>query len=132
MGRRSAKDSFMKTTKKHFDYFVQECKKRVNDFGLFSWDVVYYHERLDGKLAQCRTGIPDAQAYISLSTDWRGFNQITKEDLRFTAAHEVCHLLVARLNLIGSSRFCSESEMEEADEQIANNLVNFMRRHKII
>lgn len=123
---------FMKISTKQFNYFVKECKKRVSDFGLSGWDITYTLEDGMQSLAECRTKIPQEAATISLSSDWKSYKKVTKQDLRITANHEMCHLLVARLDCIGRCRFVSESEAEEANEQIANSLVHFMRLHKII
>lgn len=120
------------TNKKHFDLFVSECKKRIDDFGLHGWDVVYTHEDLNGRLAECRTKIPESNVTLALATDWQGYAKVTTEDIILTANHEVGHLLTARLNSIGSCRFVSESEIYEASEQISNMLVRFMRKYKII
>lgn len=122
----------MKTTKKHFDLFVKECKKRVDDFGLHGWDIVYFHSDLDGSLAQCRTKIPEAQAAIYLNTEWKGYKTVTNQDIILTANHEIGHLLTARMMGVGSSRWADDSEMYEASEQVSNALVHFMRKHGII
>lgn len=126
------KGDTVKTTSADFDYFIAECEKRVVDFGLAGWDIAYTHVDNIDALAQCTTRIPQSCATISLSTDWKSYRRVTREDLRLTANHEMAHLLVARIDSIGRSRWCDESEIVEANEQVANTLVSFMRKYKII
>lgn len=120
----------MKTTSKHFDYFVKECKKALNDFGITDWDVTYLQVDID-EMAATTFRIPSKTATVCLASEWK-HNSITQDDLKITAWHEASHFVMARLFLIGNARFCSDSELIEADEEATNTIVNFLRKIKHI
>ncbi len=121
----------MKTNTKHFDYFVKECKKSLGEFGITGWDITYEQTKLGDVLAETSFRIPESVATIRLNTEWK-YDKITQDDLKTTAWHEVCHFIHARLDGIGRTRFCSESELIEADEQAVNTIINFLRKIKYI
>ena len=75
----------MKTTKKDFEVFKKECEKWVNFFGLIDYEWVYYHEKDVQARARFDCNWAGRIFSITLSTEWDGFEVITKKDLSFTA-----------------------------------------------
>lgn len=124
----------MKTTKKQFDYFVDVCKKYVEYFGLYEWDLTYVHEKIDDhSVASCSTSMPQMSATIRLNYHRDKKNgKLSNEELRITAVHEVGHLLVAKLRCAGETRFLNPDEMNQHDEEIANRIVALTRKLKCI
>lgn len=119
----------MKTTKKHFEYFVKECKKAIKLLGISGWDITYFHggNQLKGAMAETSTTLETKVAGIYLSKDWP-YSTVSYADLKFTAYHEACHLIMARLHCLARCRYVSESEIKEADEEAVNTLTYTLRR----
>lgn len=116
----------MTTTEDHFNLFVDECHKWIKFFGLLGWKVCFIHSKV---VKDCRANIyfpndkADRVVTISLSKDWGSFD-CTEEDIRKSAFHEVCELLLFRLNDLAFSRFVSRGEIEEEVHSIIRTLEN--------
>ena len=84
-----------KTTQKHFDFFVVQCKTCITLFGLKDWGISFAHESLgEGFLALCRFNNQDAHlARIFFAKEW--LDQPTYRAISRIAYHEVCHILLA-------------------------------------
>lgn len=113
----------MKTTKQHFELFKKECQKWIEFFGLKDWDVWCVHENVEGNLGSIVYDLLDKQATINLATDW-GMTKPTTLEIRKTAFHEVCELLLARLGIYGKARFIKEVDFTEATHDIIRRLEN--------
>lgn len=115
----------MKTTAKHFEYFRERCLYYIDKLKITSWGVSILHgDAMKGCAASAQFNYRGAQAFIKLSDTWT--HPITNEELDRTAKHEVTHLLTARLYLIGSSRFCNEDEIEQANEEVVEHLCKLL------
>lgn len=111
-----------KTTKKEFELFKKECRKWIKFFGLFDWEVYYEHVELKEKAyATCHTDMLGMVATFS-------FNKVVgtniRDDIRRTAFHEVCELLISKLKIIAKCRFLSEDEITTANHEIIRRLEN--------
>ncbi len=115
-----------KTTAKHFEIFKAECQKWIEIFGLKGWRFVFEHE--DG-MEDCHANytvkLQGRVCTIFLSTDWR-HEKITEEQLRKSAFHEVCHIVLVRLQIIGESRFIHADEFSEEVHAIIRTLENVL------
>ena len=94
------KSKSYKTTKVHFKIFKVECEKWLDFFQLRSWDVSYLHE--NGKVdvtwaGWCNTSWLDRTATLGLAKTWN--IRPEKYEVRKTAFHEVCELLLSRLHI---------------------------------
>ncbi len=121
----------MKTSKKHYDYFKQRCRYYQKELGLLGWDLTFLRENIDC-YASCRTKAQNRIGKITLSTkDWDdlGYVNITQRELDSLAWHEIVHLRIAELSMLGASRFVNDEELVRAEEDIANAFQVFHRAH---
>lgn len=120
----------MKTTKKDFELFKAETERLMKEWGLNAWYPGWEHMNL-GANAKCT---PDGNNYnvtLALSTnidfDKFDFRQKTKDDfIKRLAKHETIHLLIARVMHCAEARFCTDSEMTEAEEELVKKLENII------
>lgn len=116
----------MKTTKKHFDIFKDECKKLQDRFELNNWDIRFVHQLVQGSHA---SNIPQIDAYnicIYFSTEWSGARPLNEFEIRQIAKHELIHVLCARFGEYGHSRFITKNDMVEAEEELTQKLMNLI------
>ena len=112
----------MKTTKKQFEEFKEECEKWIEFFGLRDWHIDICHEDI-GKnaIARCGRLYEDKLAEIS-------YNLNMDDDIRYsikeTAFHEVCHVLLGEFALLAQDPKAREEELENAEHTIVQKLVN--------
>jgi len=113
-----------KTTKKDFALYRKWVNFYLKRYGLNDWTVHFAHDDCGKAMAQCRTAIISRGVTFALN------KELTEEDyksldIRHTARHEVCHLLIAEVShLVGS--FCSEDEWKRADEALVCRLTNLL------
>jgi len=115
----------MKTTNEHFKIFHKHCEKWIKILGVEHWNIkiagIWDDEDCD---FQARTVFRNREmgATIWLGDEWNFCNKITDKDLDDTAKHEILHLLVAQLELVGMERWTSEEEVKEQAESLVNKL----------
>lgn len=120
----------MKLTEQHFDIFKQSCLKYQKGFGLTNYGLFFSFKYLADCEASCNYGdLCDYMATITLSSD--PDNRFTKEnieeELDRLAFHEVSHILLARLDAVGRSRYVDDCEFAESIHEIINRLENFFK-----
>lgn len=114
----------MKTSKKHFTVFKKECLKWIVLFGLLDWKFSFFHEQWDNEaLANYKTNLEGKCAAINLSIDWAD-EPITNAQIKRSAFHEVCEVMLSRLAICVRSRFVSSDEIIEAIHDIIRRLEN--------
>lgn len=118
----------MKTTNKHFSIFVKECERCVELLGLQSYEIRYIHRGLTNSRARANIDYGKGLAVISFSSHWdnRVGNPLSTETIKLSAKHEVAHVLIGRLSCIALSRFVTENELTEANEEIVNRLMRVL------
>ncbi len=122
----------MKTTKKHFELFIKECKYWINKFGLRGWCIDYTNERLvDGNKADVSWKMISRVARINLEPIWGDkdeiYKVITDKMIRQTAFHEVCELLLGRLGMMADGKIANTKDAtEEETHNIIRTLENTM------
>ena len=111
-----------RTTRKHFKQFKSECRYWLNAFGLLGWCVSFFHEmEPDGNLAWESHNVPGRIASLGLSTEWEQLEP-NKHEIRRVAFHEVCELLLARLDTEAKYRFAVEDNINEARHAVIRTL----------
>jgi len=117
-----------KTTEKHFTLFKKHCQKWLDVFGLKGWEPYFLHEPIsssDENVEACVIYDTKARSVtFYLSTVWNA--QITDKAIIRAAFHEVCELLLGKLNELAKARFARESEVEEANHVIIRTLENVL------
>ena len=116
----------MKTTNKDFQFFKKCCQKWIVKFELNSWDVSYIHRPNKRDISSVSINLGGYQANVNLSTTWDGILPLDEKNLDLTAKHEMIHLLMGRFAGYAKARYLSLSEMEEAEEELTNKLVNII------
>lgn len=115
----------MKTTQNDFELFKKYCLEYQKFFGLTNFKFYFYFEYGNsGKHAIINCG--ELQDYIATFTfyeDW-GDEIVDEKEIDKIAFHEVCHVLLVRLNAIANSRFITEDEIREAEHEIIRRLEN--------
>jgi len=116
------------TTKEQFELFKSECKKWIKELGLIGWDVSFKHdgEKNDrGWLGWCSTNCVGRSATIGLCKDWKGV-EIDDYQVKRTAFHEVCELLMSRFDTIARTRIIGPDEIDEERHNIIRIMENMI------
>lgn len=119
----------MKITKKQFKVFRKEALRWLDRFGMKDWSVYFEQKELKGVRAECSFNCVGGIATLSLGTEWNELNDefVTDKIIQRTAFHEVCELLLARLNDMTSQRFnLNEGDVEEEIHRIIRILENIL------
>lgn len=80
-------------TEEDFQIFKTECQKWLDFFGITEWEISYKFEYMDCR-AECRVNWRGRQCILCLTTHrpkWEKF------DVRKSAFHEVCELLLTEM-----------------------------------
>lgn len=110
----------MKTTKKHYRIFREECQKLAKKFGLSDWKIYFEHASIPGNRANCTWDIEGYVCTIRLGKDWNTVP--TKRGAKAAAIHEVLHIVTARLGSLARCRYISKEEIEIEEERLAHIL----------
>lgn len=118
----------MKTTKAHFRLFQKQCEMWLDTFGLKAWEPYYLHESLSdiGEAVEA-IAIYEATARnvtFYLNTDWN--SEINDQAITRAAFHEVCELLLGKLNDLAKGRYVREDDIDEASHGVIRTLENVM------
>ena len=95
-----------RTTTKHFQIFKKEARLWLDRLGLKDYSVYFLHSQ-DGRedsRAWIESDYNGKIASIGLSRDWSG-DPVTVKKVRKAAFHEVVHLLLANLVVLGQERW---------------------------
>ena len=102
-----------KTTKEHFEIFKTECDWWIDYLGLKDWYIDYTHTKTDdNSRASYAADIPARVINLNLNADW-GIDEITEPNIKLSAFHEVCELLLVRLNDMADKKSTPEEREEE-------------------
>lgn len=116
-----------KTTDYHFQLFKEECQKWLGIFGMKGWRVDYFHsEDIENSRASYSLHLTGRVCSFYLSPKWDKLNPVTDKNVKISAFHEVCHVLLARLVVIGESRFVHADEFNEEAHAIIRILENVL------
>ena len=108
----------MKITPEHFEIFKKECQKWIEIFGLKNWQINYVHKKLEKARARTSFNCVGGIATIFLNTNWDedATYYFDVNDIRKSAFHEVCELLLGRLNNMVEQRYALHGE--DAEEEV--------------
>ena len=109
----------MKTTKKEFEVFEKACRKYIEFWGLYNWDIYIDKQKLDGTIAETWF-----KTSTNTATIWLNENQDSIYDMKETACHEVCHIVIADLEYCGRSRFQDEDAFYKCSETLTKLISN--------
>jgi len=117
----------MKTNKKHFKLFKDECNRWVEYWGLTEWKIFYAHKHWnDNALASCSSDTIGMVATINLEPDW-GEN-MDDEDIegcvRQSAFHEVCELMLSKFRYTANRRDNTWDDIMHNNHEIIRRLEN--------
>lgn len=95
----------------YFVVFTAEVKFWLSCFGLYDWEVFFYFEPIDnGDRAQCAYSYVDKIARFILNS--QPTEPRTLEDIKISAKHEVCELVLGELCHLTRFRNIPEEELE--------------------
>lgn len=119
-----AAEKVYKTTKRHFKLFCDEVDKFVGLFGLVGWEVYFDHKTyVSSAQSVCITDQQGRTCTIALATEWVALKP-TDLEVRKAAFHEVCELLLSRMNTFAKGRFVREDQIDEE----THNLIRILER----
>ncbi|MCK9556110.1 hypothetical protein M0R19_08555 [Candidatus Pacearchaeota archaeon] len=117
------------TSKKDFQLYVRECEKWIKFWGLSEWDINYSNVSTDPDkvLGWCSWDLSGMIVTINLEKKWNNIT-LTKEEkeecIRTTAFHEVCELLLAKLNDISFKYDVPRRVMTHHSHEIISRMQN--------
>lgn len=118
----------MKTNKKHFKIFKDECQKWIDKFELNNWGIHFGWTDKKGAFASLGVSLNAHNATFFLCKDWNDtIVSLSTKNIKNSAKHEVIHLLLARLAVNGAERFVTSDEMIEAEEELVKKLENLLK-----
>ena len=116
----------VKCTESDFRFFVKECKKYAKLLGLTDWS--FYYEQVDMEsYGNCLLDGRDRTVTIGFCKEW-GKTELhpkTRENIRYTALHEVLHAAIYNLEYLSELRYVGKSEIDDAAEALVIRLTNF-------
>jgi len=125
------KIDFSKTTKAHFEVFKTECERWLVFFGIKGWLVEYDHIDDCENRAQIGWRSSGRIACIQLSKKWENdrTTPVTVEDVKRSAFHEVCELLLSRISMMANGimsnhKFAVEEETHNIIRTLENTVFN--------
>jgi len=119
----------MKTTKKQFEIFKNECKKWIDYFGLKNWQFYYRHTKVEEGRAQANFDCVNGIATLTLSTYWNELSSdfLNDKTVRRVAFHEVCEVMFGRINdMVGQRYGLIEEDITEEIHRLIRILENTM------
>ncbi len=118
-------DPIHSLTAEHLGVFRRAIQRYVKYYGLLNWHVEVYSGESTEALAWVRPAVEAHRADVYLATTWD--EEPTEKRLLDKARHEVLHIVVADLSHAGGKRYVSESELNEAEEQLVLRLMSITR-----
>jgi len=118
----------IKTTKKDFKLFKEECQKWIEILGLKDWEVHFRHDmefEEDRPRASIAADIEGRVAVIYLSEQWQEY-PTTAYNIKKSAFHEVCELMMMPLNINARDRYVTESQLKESSHCVVMTLENVL------
>jgi hypothetical protein len=114
----------MKTSKRDFQRFINECQKWINFWGLHSWRVAYRHKKMSDCNGEAEWQRAGRVVTVRLSTDID-----SRDQLKMTAFHEIDELRYSRIRDLAMMRFCTEQDIDEAIHELIRQDENLIYRN---
>jgi SRSO17 transposase len=115
----------MEKKNRDFELFKKEFTKWQEKLGLTSFKVYFKYESLEDRFASIRFNTSSMVASVGLNDKLPKENKPFK-DVKFSARHEVSHLLIAKLEDLANHRYVAEREIDEASEELANKIADLL------
>lgn len=117
----------MKTTKKQFELFKRECRYWVERFKLDNYRIYFSWDADERTYAQCSVNLKGQNCTFWFTKNWNNeIRPLNNEEIKEVAKHEVIHALLGRLTENSFSRFVTEIELAEAEEELVRKLQNLI------
>jgi len=96
-------------------------------FGLLDWEFRFYHQDYDDKAVIATT---DADSEAAIVSFWysRTVRGIHDRHPRFTALHEVCHLLVDPLYAAAWDRWITKDQVQQSVEKVTVRITSIIEK----
>ena len=115
---------YIETTEQDFEEFKKECWKWIDIFGLKEYSYHFIHNDEDPEaFAWCQADIPSKIAVICLTKTW-GSNEYNLTQVRKSAFHEVCEVMLCEMVLMAKSRDFKQVAFEGATHRVIRILEN--------
>lgn len=120
----------MKTSKEDFKIFKLECEKWIEFYGINGWMISFMHKNQDideePHIAWIEADTRNMTATFYLNKEWvDDIDFYGKKEIRFVAFHEVCELLLTKLDDLANERFeVTPQKVLEARHEIIHYLEN--------
>lgn len=111
-------------TDRQFKYFIKECKKWIEFFGLKDWECFYECKEDENNRASLHTYSEAGICTFILSNEWNG--KPTNYLLRKSAFHETVELLLMRMRQLTYNRFSTQNEIDTENHRIIRTLENVL------
>jgi len=112
------------TTDADFDIFKTEIQRLIKQFHLNGWNIYYENKDNDNTCnASVVTDVVTRAATFRLS---KKIFLYTPDEIKETALHEVCHLILADIDDLAYSRFVSKEEIIKESERTTNLIANIL------
>ena len=112
----------MKISKAYFNRFKKAFLEWQRKFGLTQYDVVFFHEPLEKKIAKIEINELGKNASVSLTTELNGRDVEADDGPESHAKHEALHLLLYRLVWLGGARYIENDDLREEWEALVRRL----------
>ena len=110
---------------KRFELFQKEFKKYQRLFSLTGYKVYFEHDPKLESFASITVDQLGRSAHVRFSgINFKGVKP--QINIKGCAKHEAIHLLISRLENLAKSRYTTEDEIYEADEELACKLENLI------
>ena len=116
----------VKTSGQHFEIFRKECLSWIDKLGLKDFRIDIEHRSvdwLDDAYAGSSVNAEARMATILLTLDWVDC-EVTEAQLRKSALHEVCEIMLHPLKNLAETRFIRHEEVGEAVHVVIRRLEN--------
>ncbi len=111
-----------KTTPADFKLFCKEAATWLERLGVIDYETTFSHEGLDS-VAGAEFSTQNRWAVIKLGKDW-GESLKNKEEVRKSAFHEVCELLLGDLRTLCDTDKVSEDDADREIHRVIRVLEN--------
>ena len=116
-------------TAKHFKLFEDEVKKWVDRFNLNDTFLLIRHSNLNGMLGELNYSYKARTATIFLAKKpkYPIITNMVESEIKKTAFHEVCELLLIRIGVLAEDRSWDQAEFESETHAVIARLENYLK-----
>lgn len=112
----------VKTDNKDFKFFIKECNKWKERYGLGDWEVEYLHTDLDDAEADCCWNSEQRHATIRLNKEITVVSSSKRSEIANSAHHEICEVMLARIRTLCNQNHVLAGEIGSEVHAIINRL----------